>query len=172
MSISYIIHYISYEKSEKALCFWFTESLIVTLPDNKQNILSKNFCQKLTILRQYSPKLKFRINHHVSGMTYSTIIYYHNTLFPNFNLNVHSGSTQMTSLGQKHDTLIVRVAKIGCIESAPEPSISHLNNMGKIDNQQFSYPQLSDALNRHLKRWIIFCDDELPKFFSDFLKQS
>ena len=84
MSMSYI-HYISYEMSEKALCFWFTESLIVTLLYNKQNILSKNFCQKLTILRQYSPKLKFRINHHVSGMTYSTIIYNHTALFPNIN---------------------------------------------------------------------------------------
>ena len=42
-----------------------------------------------------------------------------------------SGNTEMISLDQKHDTLIVRVAKIGCFESAPEPSISHLNNMGK-----------------------------------------
>ena len=54
----------------------------------------------------------------------------------------------MISFSQKHDTLIVRVAKINCFESTLQPSISHWE---KIDNYQFSSPQLSNDF-RHLKK--------------------
>ena len=36
------------------------------------------------------------------------------------------------SFGQKHDTHTVRGTKLGCFETVPEPSSSHLNNMGKM----------------------------------------